>query len=339
MNKMLMSNSNKIHTRIAEFRSRQKKQAIFATSIWLLLAMGLTVVITPIFQIYESPLRNLITSFVIVVVFLSWISYIPFIGILIVIILRTRSKNYLNQLIPNFGLLIVITFVALSPFIELKEDDVITIIFTGFMLLLIILESIFLRSVIQGARQNTKPLFLWSFYQDPFFAFQGTIITQHSLSIEEENDGYSQRPFFLNFSEIIQFCPTLKHFKEKIKDYASFLTERSELVGWDSEKDVIKLYPRVLIGKPDLGLGITYLWSILKKMIRKVELTYVSINYDKKEISLRINKDDYNLLHDVTFHLLGQSILNQFKLSIIEFLNNNPEKAYSILYLSSKGQE
>jgi len=336
MNKMLIPNNSKIYTRITEFRSKQKKQAIFATFIWIVLAIVLTMVINPIFQIYESSFRNLITSFVIATVFLSWISYIPFIGIFLVIIFRTHSKNYLNQLIPNIGLLIVITFVALSPFIELKEDDIFTIIFIGFMLLLIILESIFLRSVVQGAKKNTKPLFLWTLYQDPSLAFQGTILTQHSLSIEEEEDGYSQRPFFLKFSEIIQFCPTLEEFKEKIKDYASFLTERSELVGWDFENNVIKLFPRVLIGKLDLGLGITYLWGILIKMIRKVELTYVSINYDIKEISLRINRDDYNLLHEVTFHLLGQSLLIKFKQSIIEFLNNDPEKAYSILYLTPK---
>ena len=98
---------------------------------------------------------------------------------------------------------------------------------------------------------------------------------------------------------------------------ASDLTERGDLIGWDIQNNIIKLYPRILLANPNLGLGLRYLWDMLVKIVRKKDLTYLSINYDRKELSLSISYQDYALLDDVTFHLLGQSFLQRYKNKII----------------------
>ncbi|MFX0050014.1 MAG: hypothetical protein ACFE8U_01855 [Candidatus Hermodarchaeota archaeon] len=324
----------KIDSRLSEFRNKQKKQAYLVTTVWFIIAISLTILIAVIFQLNESPLRNLISSFVITVVILSWINYIPFLGILISIVVRTRSKNYFKQLFPNLGLLVVITIVALINFIEFKED-LFTALFIGFLLIIIIFESIFLRLVIQDARQNIKPLFIWTFFQDPFMAYKSTILTQQALellNIEEEQNGYSQRPFFAPFLELNHYCPTEEEFKSKIKDYAIFLTERSDLIGWECKTNIIRLYPRVLIGNPNMGLGIRYLWEVFAKVMRKKDLTYISINYETKELALSVSRQDYDLLNDVTYHLLGKSLLKRFKQSLIAYMKNGPEAAYIELF-------
>ncbi|MHA2247935.1 MAG: hypothetical protein ACXADY_23515 [Candidatus Hodarchaeales archaeon] len=328
-------NNDTVESRLIVFKQKQRKQAILVTVVWFIIATVLTLIIASSFQINESPIRNLIYSFVIAAVFLTWVNFIPFLGILISIVIRTRSKNYFNQLLPNIGFLFIITVVALINFIEIREDPA-TFLFIGLLLVIIILESIFLRLVVEEARNNTKPLFIWTFFQDPFITFLSTFLTHQALVISEEENGYSQRPFFTSFSEILQLCSSQEKFHAKLKEYAIFLTEKSELIGWDCKNTAITLYPRVLIGNPDLGLGIRYLWDILVKVLRKRDLTYISINYISGEISLSISRQDYALLNNVTFHRLGLSLLERFKKSIITFLTNDPEKSLLELYSHEK---
>ena len=86
------------------------------------------------------------------------------------------------------------------------------------------------------------------------------------------------------------------------------------------------------MGNPDLGLGVKYLWDLLLKIIKKDGLTTVTVNYNSQELSLRIAKQDYELLNDVTYHLLGQLLLERFKQSIAAFFEDDLEKSYSILF-------
>jgi hypothetical protein len=130
-------------------------------------------------------------------------------------------------------------------------------------------------------------------------------------------NGYSQIPFFLSFKEIDEYCATESSFQTEIVRIASNLTERGDLIGWDIQNNIIKLYPRILLANPNLGLGLRYLWDMLVKIIRKKDLTSLSINYDRKELFLSISYQDYALLDDVIFHLLEKSFLERYKNKII----------------------
>ncbi|MFX0181474.1 MAG: hypothetical protein ACFE95_00230 [Candidatus Hodarchaeota archaeon] len=318
-------------TRLKEFKTKQRKQALIATLTYSIIWVCLTVIFVAVFSMHESPIRNFIYALVLAAVIIYWFVSIPFLGILSVITVQTRSRNFFLQLLPNLGLPVVMTLAALSNFIEF-EENLFTLIYIGFLLIIVILESVLLRLVIKGARENKKPLFLWSFYQDSFEAYSSTILAQQALLIEEEKDGYSQRPFFTNLTEISEYCISSAEFRSKIIQYVQFLTNKNELIGWKIEENRAILYPRVLIGQYNFGLGIWYLWNLLIKVIKKKGLTSITLNFSSQELSLKISKEDYNILSDVTYHLLGQLVLERFKRSIISFLENNYEEAYSILF-------
>jgi hypothetical protein len=114
--------------------------------------------------------------------------------------------------------------------------------------------------------------------------------------------------------------------------YSKFLAEKSELIGWEIRDGQAVLYPRVLLGQADFGVGIRYLWDLWFRIYRKKGLTAITIDYNLEEISLSIAREDYEWLGNVTYHLLAQKILKRFKQSIIAFLGNNLEKSYLSLF-------
>ncbi|MHA2224815.1 MAG: hypothetical protein ACXAC8_06405 [Candidatus Hodarchaeales archaeon] len=333
MNKYLATDEQKnlSYSRLKAFRSIQRKKAIISTTTYALIWISLTIVLSVLLQVHESPIRNFIYALVLAAVIIYWFVSIPFLGILGIITIQTRSRDYLFQFIPNLGLLIVMTLASLINYIEFKED-LFTVAFIGILLLIIILESIFLRLVMREVKENKKPIFLWTFFQDSFEAYSSTILTQQALLIEEEQNGYSERPFFANFSELTRYCTTPFEFTSKFESYARFLTEKREVIGWNISENSVTLYPRVLLGEADYGLGLFYLWNLLIKVIKKKGLTSITINYNSQELSLKIAKEDYNLLNDVTYHLLGQQVLERFKKSMIMFMEDDLDKSYSLLF-------
>jgi hypothetical protein len=296
-----------IKIRLMKIQNKQKKQAIVVTIFWMILALVISIMISSLFSFNTSPVRNFIYSFVMAIVIVNWIYFLPFLGVMIIVIIRTRSRNFFFQLVPNLGLLIIITIVALINQIQLKED-IFAALFVIFLLGVVIIESIFLR-------------------------FSSTILAQQALLINEELNGYSQRPFFTDFPEITQYCVADQEFVSRMSDYAKFLVEKSELIGWDikENKNSIALYPRVLMGELNLGLGIRYIWKLFNRVLKK-QLTTINVNFSTPEISLRIVKQDYELLSEVTYHQLGQLVLQRFKQSILEFLEGNIDKSYRILF-------
>ncbi|MHA1989919.1 MAG: hypothetical protein ACW981_07620 [Candidatus Hodarchaeales archaeon] len=319
-----------IYQRMNNFKKKYKKQTIVVTTFWILFIIGITILFSVFLQLHDNPILNVIHSLVFSAVIVNWIYFFPFLCILFVITIRTKNRYFCFQLFPNIGLLIIITFVAFINIIEFKED-LITILFIFILLIIVALESYFLRLVIKGLKENKQPLYIWSLFQNSFELYGSTILSQQALFIQEEQNGYSQRPFFISYSEIDHYIHSLNEFHTRINDYIHFLSEKNELFGWDFKDNTIILYPRVLMGNFDLGLGIKYLWDLLYKIIRKNGLTTITINYSLQELSLRIAKEDYNLLNDVTYHLLGQLVLERFKNSITAFLTNDLERSYSIL--------
>ncbi|MFW9992955.1 MAG: hypothetical protein ACFFD4_13010 [Candidatus Odinarchaeota archaeon] len=326
-----LQSKNLVVSRIEEFKRKNRRQAYTALAFWTAVITVITLGIFSAFKLHESPLRGLIYSFVITVVFVSWFIQLPFFIILAIIVLRTRSRNFFFQFFPNLGFQVLMTLAAFSNFIQFKED-LFTMIYTGFLLLLVVLESVFLSWVINGVKHNKKPLFFWTFFQDTFEAYSSTFLTQQASLIADQQDGYSQRPFFANFSEIARYCTSSSDFQSKMKDYTRFLVERSDLIGWDIDEKSAVLYPRVLMGNPEFGLGLGHLWDLLIRIYKKKGLTTIVVNFSSQEISIRIAREDYELLSDVTYHLLAQQVLERFKRSILAFMEKNLEESYSILF-------
>ncbi|MFX0197175.1 MAG: hypothetical protein ACFFCW_13710, partial [Candidatus Hodarchaeota archaeon] len=133
------------------------------------------------------------------------------------------------------------------------------------------------------------------------------------------------------FSEISKHGTSLTEYQAILESYAKFLMEKSELIGWDITNNSIALYPRVMFGYADFGVGLIYLWDLFYRILTKKRLTTININFEVQEISLRIAREDYDLLNNVTYHLLGQQILERFKQSILAYLEGDIEKSYSSL--------
>ncbi|MFW9902725.1 MAG: hypothetical protein ACFFFH_00215 [Candidatus Thorarchaeota archaeon] len=323
--------------RFEKFQREYRKQSYVAIIVWTLIIAVLTILIYwnqsgSSFSAF-SALRALIMSFFYAIVLVSLYVNVPFLIILAIIYFRARSKNFLFQLIPNLGLHLLIILTAIINFVQLDDNDPLMPLFITLLLGIAFFEMTFLYWTVRTARETRKPIFFWTFYQDSLAAYSSTILSHHALQINEEEDGYSQRPFFLSFSELKDRLKEPETFREKFREYALFLTERSELIGWDISGNQIILYPRVLLGKYSPGVGLTFLWRLMVRIFKK-NLTYVRIDFDSQEISLKVAKEDYQLLSDVTYHLLGFQLLNHFKNSILTFLTGDKEEAYSTLFPS-----
>jgi hypothetical protein len=223
--------------------------------------------------------------------------------------------------------------VVLSNFIRLDETDPLMPFFIALLLFIVFFEMIFLYWTVRSVRETRKPLFFWTFYQDSLLLYSSTILSHHALQIIEEENGYSERPFFLSFPELGEHAKDPETFHKKMREYSLFLTERSELIGWNVSQNQIFLYPRVLLGKYSPGVGLTYLWRLMFRVLQK-NLTYIRIDFDSQEISLKVVEEDYQLLSEVTYHLLGFQLLNHFKNSILAFFTGDLEEAYFTLFPS-----
>ena len=338
VNKMV-GNSNfkqleneKTALRLKAISDKIRKQKYILMTFWFLVTSFLTIGYFLVLDFQETPFRNLIYSLLFAVTTVNWFINIPFVGIMLIIVLRTKSRNFFYQVFPTMGLLILVTVIAFSSTVQFSEDSVEIVIYIGILLVLIVLESIMLRLHVQGVRNNKKPLWFYSFFQDTLESYSSTILSQQALHIADLQDGYSRRPFFASFQEISEYFSSMEDYNAKMEKYAHFLVEKSELIGWDIKDEEIVLYPRVLLGLTDFGMGIKYLWELWLRVYRKKDLTSITIDYKTQEISLTIAREDYEWLGNVTYHLLGQQILIHFKQSIIAFLDNDLDKAYSSLF-------
>jgi len=325
------SHLNVLSARLSKIRTHNRRQSILVTGIWLIIAIALAVVLSPPLSLPYSSLRNFIETFVIIIVLIAWLYYIPFLGILGLITYRTRNRVYFNQFFPNFGLMLVISIVAVNSFIEFQEDAF-TLLYIGFLLVVIFLEMYFLRRVVQGAQENEKPIFLWTLFQDSFEAYSSSILSHHSLLITEELDGYSLRPFFLKISELRTHFTSVPAFEESFASYCQFLLARSELIDYSIASGRVTLYPRVLMGSAKVGLGLRYIWRLFFNVWGRQGLTKIICDYNTEELILHIARADYDLLNEVTYHQLGQMVLTTFKRSLLAFIEGNVEESYSLLF-------
>ena len=323
---------NILDERINTFNKKKRKQTTIIMVFWTVIILILTILVFVFVKPHDVALRSLIISFVTSIVLVNWFINLPFLAIMTIIVYRTRSRNFLFQFITQLGFQFLISLAILSNYIRVDENSPFMPVYIVFLLLLVLFECIFLFLYVRGIRENQKPLFFWTFFQDSLEAYSSSLLTQQALLIDDYQNGFSQRPFFLDFSEILSYCSTKQEFQHKMIAYAKFLVEKSELIGWDLNNGKLRLYPRVLLGSLDKGLGVQHLWRQLKKIYTKRGLTKITVDFDTKEISLIITRDAYDLLEDVTYHLLGDQILKKFKQSLVAFMEDNFDEAYNLLF-------
>ncbi|MHA2219059.1 MAG: hypothetical protein ACXACY_24330, partial [Candidatus Hodarchaeales archaeon] len=202
--------NEKTASRLNAISDKIRKQKYIFMTFWFLVTSFLTVGYFFVLDFQEAPFRNLIYSLLFAVTTVNWFINIPFVGIMLIIVLRTKSRNFFYQVFPTMGLLILVTVIAFSSTIQFSEDSVETVIYIGILLILIVLESIMLRLHAQGVRNNKKPLWFYSFFQDTLESYSSTILSQQALHIADLQDGYSRRPFFASFQEISEYCSSME---------------------------------------------------------------------------------------------------------------------------------
>ncbi len=81
--------------------------------------------------------------------------------------------------------------------------------------------------------------------------------------------------------------------------------------------------------------GIKISFQTYLKILCLDGLTSIKIDYKRKEISLQVSEDDYSILGDTTYHLLGEKIIRNFKESVLA----SPLCHYSICLFYNKKKE
>ncbi|MFX0171458.1 MAG: hypothetical protein ACFE9L_06015 [Candidatus Hodarchaeota archaeon] len=177
-------------------------------------------------------------------------------------------------------------------------------------------------------RSFRKPIF----WLDSLKLDKHTIITQSATEIYELEDGYSQRPLFLPFTELSDYIHNIEVFHEKFQSYARFIARRGELIDWSLKEKSIVFYPRFSIQTPNFFLRPISLFKFWYNLRDKKELTTVELHYITRNLSIRLSSEDNNMLErEVTLHLLLEKILQSLKESMIKFLEGDFEKSYNVL--------
>ncbi|MFW9780152.1 MAG: hypothetical protein ACFFE8_14990 [Candidatus Heimdallarchaeota archaeon] len=255
----------------------------------------------------------------------------PYFGISSLIAFRTRYRDYFIQVVMYLQFLafplcyMFYHILAIIP--EFGR------VFPNWIILPVGLYIVFgpLSIVILSLLVIQKPLFWRNNLED----YITTLLSQQAMHIMEYRDGYTPRPFFSKLSEINNFVSTPMEFKSSMENYAKFLAKEGEIIGWDINERIATLYPRVLMNPPFVLLDIRFLYRLFYRVYRRYRLTAITINRKEKEMSLYIARDDYEVLNDVTFHILGEQILDRTKNSIVAFLQKDYEQAilnYNPLY-------
>ncbi|MHA2246178.1 MAG: hypothetical protein ACXADY_14535 [Candidatus Hodarchaeales archaeon] len=318
----IQQTNDSIHSQILEFNARQRKRANRNLVFTLLLFVCEIIILHSFLDVLMVPFRTKMVVIVSILVVISWIMFIPYLGVLAIIIFRTKHYDFALELLTllQFAIWPILTIIGLR--VMDSNDTVIVGLFIVLLPAFIALISyIFIK----------KPVF-WQTSKNPLEYYGSTILSQHALQITERRDGYSQRPFFSNFHEIRSYCSSSVDFKLKIENYVRFLNHNGELIGWEVYETKVVLYPRVLMSLPNFPFGIRSLYQLLIRVYMKRGLTAVTINFASEEVSLHINRDDYNELGDVTYHVLGEQILEKIKKSIVAFMQKDLSSSYSTMF-------
>ena len=301
---------------------------------FLIILIFILALITPfaILFIVGKRYLELVLMIYIILIISIWIfilltNCVPLLWMLFKFTHRTKNWNFFFQFIvytQYYTSLLTITAVYSLLSLNMINFDVFAVLSLIVILsfLLLIVEFWFIR----------QPLLL----RDADFSrnvskTQSTIISLSALEIESIEDGYSQRALSLEVNALTNLVTSLKDFRSRVLDYASFLGKKGVIIDWKITDNSIKLFPRFLVGWR-LSRNCWRMWQLLNNVRKLKNLTELEITYSPPQISIHVAPNDYEMLaREVTFHFLGLNVLNRVGQSLLAFLNDDHVVAHNLL--------
>lgn len=247
------------------------------------------------------------------------LSYLFCMMTLLVVYFRTKYHSYLIEFLV-FLVSILIPIIGLF-FIPIGPNVVIYI----FIMLLIMSAG-----PLVGQKLVSKPIIIYNLkYQSNYS--KTDILLKKTVNLQEFEDGFSLRPIFIPISHLDFGFESLSDFRLRIRDYARFLLKHGELLNYKEDDQIINFYLRTSISTS--GRWFFNAWYYFKKfraIYKNEDLTTITILFKQKrnpELSMKVIDDNYNKLQDVTYHLLVEGILKDFKYSMIAFFNSDYSQA------------
>lgn len=245
---------------------------------------------------------------------------------MVILVLITFSRTYYTGYIKELLILLQeIIMILLIFYFSLIEPNILY-----FVVLLFTFSSI----TALGYSLLKKPLFWdrFSLEKQLMYNDQKTdIILNQARHISEHEDGYSARPIVVDFSDIISQINDEKLVIEKTIDLGTFLAERGYLIGYDYKNNQVKMFLRTsLLQKSDLLRPILFFKRYLN-VVKKKDLTVVIFDFHAKELYFKLNRNDYLLLDNITYHSLGNRLLKNFKTSLKYYLADDFDNCENIL--------
>ena len=301
-----------------EFRRTQsKKSEILMLSILIILLTALVVIS---FIAKDSHFSYI--GFLLLAVCYVILIAIPLIWILVKITIRTKNFDFAFQAFV-YSQTVMVIFIAATRDIPLFENQLnsikllVDLIIYLAPLAFFIQIRMFRKSILRNDEINVK---------------NASIVLSQSLQIEEEQNGFSERPIFTQYQELEALISSPTDFKTQFEKYCVFMGKKGELIDWHVTEDRAILYPRFLIRSPNIIKSPFRFINFMKAVRSKTDLTTIEISYSTKQIFIKVAFSDYNVLNrEVTFHSLALSILETLKLSANAFFSNDLESAYSLL--------
>ena len=157
------------------------------------------------------------------------------------------------------------------------------------------------------------------------------IIQKQAQNIAEFEDAYSLRPIFDNMKESLSDIEDKNEITLLLHNFTKFLLINGDLIALDFEDKKIKLYLRTTFFAGKYFFKFRSRLKKLMQVIKKDNLTCVTIDLESLDISIRLNSLDYERLENATYLKLGEHVLQQFKIAISEFKEKNYSKSYEAL--------
>ena len=323
MNKIQDKNQSKeISARFTkEFSTPKRKRSDFFHLVIILL------ITVAILIIGFNNFHPVFISFLIFELCFLFLILLPLIWILIKITIRTKNFDFGFQVFVYLQVVFYM-FLASAKLGLLFENQptniklLLDLIFYGMPLVLIGQTRLFKKSIFRNEWHPTT---------------NASIILRQSLQVEEEHNGFSERPIFTEFQELEKYISSPTEFKTQFEKYCCLMGKMGELVDWDVTEDRVNLYPRFLIHSPNILKAPLQFINFIKAISSKTGLTTIEISYPSKQMMIKVAFGEYDILNrEVTFHILALNILESLKKSLLAFFANDPESAFSMLIKTSE---
>ena len=256
------------------------------------------------------------------------------IGLILLIIItltsfrRTNYSGYLYETLIETQILVApvigVLLVALEMYFNQTSFSFIFVI--GYFLLVTVEYKLIKKPLIWGASY-----FYWPLSTDIINQDSSDIIMKQALFINDFDDGYSQRPVFESLKDIFSENKTKKEIQLLLEKFARFMALNGDLIGYDSNEHKIIYYLRSTFIQKTQIFNIFVLYKKFKQILKKQNLTCITVDLDTMEANFKLNREDYNVLGEITYHKLNARVLSQFKVAVNEYDHQNYLQSYESL--------